>query len=63
MAPANDAPQARRPLAAARVMIFAQLFDDPSARPKEFPTQELQDVKRKRLFDLIEKLGLVRRRP
>jgi putative DNA methylase len=47
---------ARRPLAAARAVLFAQLVDDPSARPKEFPTQDAQDAERKRLFDLIERL-------
>src|SRR5665647_693035 len=49
---------ARRPLAAARAVLFAQLVDDPSARPEEFPTKEVQDVERKRLFDLIERLVL-----
>lgn len=47
---------ARRPLAAARAVLFAQLVDDPSSRPDEFPTQEAQDAERKRLFDLIERL-------
>jgi putative DNA methylase len=47
---------ARRPLAAARAVLFAQLVDDPSARPEEFPTQEVQDIERKRLFNLIERL-------
>jgi putative DNA methylase len=47
---------ARRPLAAARAVLFAQLVDDPSSRPEEFPTQEAQDAERKRLFDLIERL-------
>ena len=47
---------ARRPLAAARAVLFAQLVDDPSSRPEEFPTEEAQDAERKRLFDLIEKL-------
>lgn len=47
---------ARRPLAAARAVLFAQLVDDPSARPEEFPTQEAQDAERKRLFELIERL-------
>jgi putative DNA methylase len=47
---------ARRPLAAARAVLFAQLVDDPSARPEEFPTQEEQDAERKRLFELIERL-------
>ena len=47
---------ARRPLAAARAVLFAQLVDDPSSRPDEFPTQEAQDAERKRLFDIIERL-------
>lgn len=47
---------ARRPLAACRAVLFAQLVDDPSARPEEFPTQEAQDAERKRLFELIERL-------
>jgi putative DNA methylase len=47
---------ARRPLAAARAVLFAQLVDDPSSRPEEFPTLEAQDAERKRLFDLIERL-------
>ncbi len=31
---------ARRPLAAARAVIFAQMVDDPSAHPDRFPTRE-----------------------
>lgn len=33
---------ARRPLASARAVIFAQMVDDPSACPEEFPTEEAQ---------------------
>ncbi|MUL40939.1 DUF1156 domain-containing protein [Streptomonospora sp. PA3] len=47
---------ARRPLAAARAVLFAQLVDDPSSRPEEFPTTEEQDAERKRLFGIIEEL-------
>ena len=47
---------ARRPLAAARAVLFAQLVDDPSSRPDEFPTLEAQDAERARLHALIEKL-------
>lgn len=47
---------ARRPLAAARAVLFAQLVDDPSARPEEFPTEELQRAERERLHELIERL-------
>ena len=31
---------ARRPLAAARAVLFAQLVDDPSSHPDQFPTEE-----------------------
>ncbi len=47
---------ARRPLAAARAVIFAQMVDDPSAHPDLFPTEEAQDKERQRLFKIIEDL-------
>ncbi|MDF2142626.1 DUF1156 domain-containing protein [Paenirhodobacter sp. CAU 1674] len=47
---------ARRPLAAARAVLFAQLVDDPSSLPEEFPTPEAQEAERKRLFAIIEDL-------
>src|SRR3984957_12016757 len=47
---------ARRPLAAARAVLFAQLVDDPSARPDEFPTEHGQRAERERLHDLIVRL-------
>lgn len=47
---------ARRPLAACRAVLFAQLVDDPSAHPDRFPTEEAQAVERRRLFDIIERL-------
>src|SRR3954466_1599041 len=49
---------ARRPLAAARAVLFAQLVDDPSARPDEFPTEEAQRRERARLHGLIERLAV-----
>ena len=49
---------ARRPLAAARAVIFSQMVDDPSASPDLFPTQEAQDAERQRLFRIIEELVL-----
>jgi putative DNA methylase len=49
---------ARRPLAAARAVIFAQMVDDPSAYPDKFPTEEAQEQERQRLFRLIEELVL-----
>jgi len=45
---------ARRPLAACRAVLFAQLVDDPSSLPDEFPTEEAQEVERQRLFHIIE---------
>ncbi|MFZ1490049.1 MAG: DUF1156 domain-containing protein [Ilumatobacteraceae bacterium] len=47
---------ARRPLAACRAVLFAQLVDDPSAHPDQFPTPEAQEVERERLFDIIRRL-------
>ena len=47
---------ARRPLAACRAVLFAQLVDDPSSHPDEFPTAEAADEERKRLFKIIEDL-------
>lgn len=47
---------ARRPLAAARAVVFAQLVDDPSSHPDRFPTVEDQNQERKRLFDILERL-------
>ncbi len=47
---------ARRPLAAARAVIFAQMVDDPSAHPDLFPTEKAQEKERRRLFGIIEDL-------
>lgn len=47
---------ARRPLAAARAVLFAQLVDDPSSHPDRFPTEEAQACERARLHGIIEKL-------
>ncbi|NJP07121.1 MAG: DUF1156 domain-containing protein, partial [Chloroflexaceae bacterium] len=47
---------ARRPLAAARAVIFAQLVDDPATQPERFPTEAAQQAERERLFALIEQL-------
>jgi REP element-mobilizing transposase RayT len=47
---------ARRPLAAARAVIWSSLVDDPSSLPDEFPTEEAQAKERQRLFDILERL-------
>jgi putative DNA methylase len=47
---------ARRPLAACRAVLFAQLVDDPSAHPERFPTEEAQKAERDRLHGIISRL-------
>ena len=47
---------ARRPLSAARAVVWASLVDDPSAHPDRFPTVAAQETERKRLFAILEKL-------
>lgn len=47
---------ARRPLAAARAVIFAQMVDDPSSLPDLFPTEKKQQKERERLFRIVEDL-------
>lgn len=48
---------ARRPITAARAMLFAQLVDDPTAHPDRFPTEDAQRTERERLHGLIERLA------
>lgn len=48
---------ARRPLAAARAVLFAQLVDDPSSHPERFPDEIAQSAERDRLHALIEELS------
>ena len=43
----------RMSVAACRAVLFAQLVDDPSAWPDRFPTEEAQDVERRRLHKVI----------
>lgn len=47
---------ARRPLAAARAVIWASLVDDPSSHPELFPTEEAQTIERERLFGILREL-------
>src|SRR5215467_10531157 len=46
----------RKPLAAARAVIFAQMVDDPSANSDLFKTEKAQEKERQRLFKIIEEL-------
>jgi putative DNA methylase len=47
---------ARRPLAACRAVLFAQLVDDPSAHPERFKNEAEQELERKRLHAIISEL-------
>ncbi len=47
---------ARRPLAAARAVIWSSLVDDPSSHPELFPTEKEQNKERQRLFAILEKM-------
>jgi putative DNA methylase len=47
---------ARRPLAAARGVLFAQIVDDPAGWPEEYPDDSSQQAERRRLFALLEDL-------
>lgn len=47
---------ARRPLATARAVLFAQLVDDPSSHPDRFTTEEAQRAERERLHEIIARL-------
>jgi putative DNA methylase len=45
---------APRPIATCRAVLFAQLVDDPSSWPDRYPTEEAQDIERRRLHRIIE---------
>ena len=47
---------ARRPLAAARAVIWASLVDAPSSHPEKYPTEEAQNKEQERLFDILRRL-------
>lgn len=47
---------ARRPLAAARAVIWASIVDDPSSHPEKFNTEDEQNKERQRLFKILEDL-------
>lgn len=47
---------ARRPLAAARAVLWSSLVDDPSSHPELFPTEEEQNRERDRLHNLLSEL-------
>ena len=47
---------ARRPLAACRAVLFAQLVDDPSSHPDKFKTKQEVLHRRDQLFDIIKDL-------
>ncbi len=47
---------ARLPLPTARAVLFASVVDDPEAHPEKWPTEELQNAERERLFDIIRRM-------
>lgn len=47
---------ARLPLPAARAVLFASLVDDPSGHPEKWPTEDLQDQERERLFAVLREM-------
>ena len=49
---------ARRPLSAARAVIFCQCVDDPSSIPEEFPTKVEQEKERLRLFLVLQNVEM-----
>lgn len=49
---------ARRPSAAARAVLFAQLVDDPSSHPEKFATDAEVASERMRLHRLLEQLAV-----
>lgn len=48
---------ARRPQAVARCVLFAQLVDDPSEHPDQFPSESDIERERNRLFGIIKELA------
>lgn len=47
---------ARLPLPTARAVLFASVVDDPSSHPERFPTEEMQNAERERLFGILRRL-------
>lgn len=47
---------ARLPLPTARAVLFASIVDDPSSNSEKFPTEEVQNAERERLFDIVREL-------
>lgn len=47
---------ARLPLPTARAILFASVVDDPGAHPEKFPTEELQNKERERLFGMLSRM-------
>lgn len=47
----------RKPLSTSRAILFAQMVDDPSGDPVQFPTEAEQDAERERLHELLVDLA------
>ena len=47
---------ARLPLPTARAVLFASVVDDPEAHPEKWPTEEMQNAERERLFEIVRRM-------
>jgi putative DNA methylase len=47
---------ARLPLPTARAILFASVVDDPSEHPEKWPTEDVQNAERERLFVILRKM-------
>jgi putative DNA methylase len=47
---------ARLPLPTARAVLFASVVDDPETNPEKFPTENVQNAERERLFDILRRM-------
>ncbi|MCH4904286.1 DUF1156 domain-containing protein [Cylindrospermopsis raciborskii CHAB3438] len=48
----------RKPLSTTRAVLWASLVDDPSSWPDKFPTEEVQNQERQRLFDILGRIEI-----
>src|SRR5207249_4327603 len=47
---------ARLPLPVSRAILFASVVDDPSSHPERFSIEEVQELERERLFEIVRRM-------
>ena len=47
---------ARLPLPVSRAILFASVVDDPSSHPEQFSIEEVQELERERLFEIVRRM-------